>query len=935
MWRLSSRHSTAVEMEVVLAPALDLRYYAHLYTAICDHNMRSLTLMKNKLLRRDRQLSLEHFALRAAKAAACADFRTTFKIVKSLAGSSPKPLQSVLAKDGSLITQAELIKHRWRQHHAEVLSAVIVSSPYDACAAPDLSQNCAGGGVLDWVPSVTDVANILWSVDGSKALGPDGISARVLKAGGWVLLKHLHDIISASISQCRFPVPWRGRRLVNLHKKGDPKDCNNWRGLYVGDHAGKILSSVLAQQVLPSYVKFVGACQFGATPKMGVTLASHTLRSFLDVTRMQGLSSAVLYLDLSKAFDLAIREAILGMPEGLPEHRYLDYLRDIGLSDENIQLLVTTLREKGPALQQAGVSPVVIKLLNSLHSGAWCTLDGDDHVLSTRRGGRQGCLHGPTMFNMGYAMALSQVRQKLMSLNMCSGVRLRDNLPFWVSHSARFVPEAGKTSFHCGSLTSEVTFVDDQAFLMTATTPRRLRRVIARTLETVTSVFSNHGLNINFKQGKTELFVNFQGPSRSNSKYRAEIQAHHNTFPLPPNASADSVHVVSQYKHLGSLIDNDHRCNADTLARVNSAMCAYSPIAITVFGNPRFSVQVRLMLARSLVFSRLFQGIQAWSAVSLWSLKKLNTVYMRVLRRIAAKLRFDNSCGWSDCQVRTILNMPAVETHISQLRLGYLRQVLTSPVPQLRALLAVRDKDGLSLPWVQLVISDMRLLKSHLPFKLSALGDPSTDFGAWVHLITSYPAQWKQLVRNLASPVSVLDKHGSTPQLGSAQQNFACLECAHVNVQRTFFTQRALNMHLLTAHGRRSHIAQFIGPDNRCPVCHKTFALRYLAIAHASQSKPRSGAAVSCRQVIMSGSVERLSEEVLKPLVLEARRLRTTARRMGKSHVPAPWTAQRVRRLPPDDGDDSSQPQKRIRWTPVLCLPCDLGCQTSPGLRYW
>ena len=172
---------------------------------------------------------------------------------------------------------------------------------------------------------------------------------------------------------------------------------------------------------------------------------------------------------------------------------------------------------------------------------------------------------------------------------------------------------------------------------MTATTPRGLWRVITRTLETVTSVFRAHGLDINFKQGKTELFVNFQGSSRSKSKFRAEIQDHQNTFPLPPRASADSVHVVSQYEHLGSLIDNDHRGNADTLARVHSAMSAYSPIAISVFGNPQFSTQVRLMLARSLVFSRLFQGIQAWSAVSLWSLRKLSTVYMRVLRRIAAK----------------------------------------------------------------------------------------------------------------------------------------------------------------------------------------------------------------------------------------------------------------------------------------------------------
>ena len=76
---------------------------------------------------------------------------------------------------------------------------------------------------------------------------------------------------------------------------------------------------------------------------------------------------------------------------------------------------------------------------------------------------------------------------------------------------------------------------------------------------------------------------------------------------------------------------------------------------------------------------------------------------MRVLRRIAAKLRFDSSCGVNDRQVRVLLNMPAIEMLIAQLRLGYLRQVPTPSVPQLRALMAVRDKEGQPLPWVQLV----------------------------------------------------------------------------------------------------------------------------------------------------------------------------------------------------------------------------------------
>ena len=268
LWRLSTHHRSGVEIDMLLAPALNLYHYAHFYAALCDRSMRSLTVLKNKILRCDRQLSLKQFAHRAAKAAARSDFRTTFKIVKSPAGSSPKPLQSVSAKDGSLLTQAEHIKQRWRQHHAEVLSAVIVSSPYDSCPVPDLSQSGATCDTQDWSPFLADVANFLMSVDGSKALGPDGTSACVLRVGGRVLLEQLHDIISASISQCRFPVPWLGGRLVNHHMKGDPKDCNNWRGLHVGDHAGKILSSVLAQQVLPSYVKFVGPCQFGATPKM-------------------------------------------------------------------------------------------------------------------------------------------------------------------------------------------------------------------------------------------------------------------------------------------------------------------------------------------------------------------------------------------------------------------------------------------------------------------------------------------------------------------------------------------------------------------------------------------------------------------------------------------------------------------------------------------
>ena len=82
----------------------------------------------------------------------------------------------------SLLTDVDLMRDRWRQHHAEVLSATTAPPPE---VDVDMAQV--------WRPSCAAVRNIL----ARTAFLP-------------VVVLHLHDTISASISQCGFPVPWRG-----------------------------------------------------------------------------------------------------------------------------------------------------------------------------------------------------------------------------------------------------------------------------------------------------------------------------------------------------------------------------------------------------------------------------------------------------------------------------------------------------------------------------------------------------------------------------------------------------------------------------------------------------------------------------------------------------------------------------------------------------
>ena len=85
-----------------------------------------------------------------------------------------------------------------------------------------------------------------------------------------------------------------------------------------------------------------------------------------------GRSCCILFLDLAKAFDYALRESLMGWPQ------------DFNATSEQKSEL-----------------------------GSWFRYGHRDSVIVTRKGGRQGCVFGGIVFNMTYAMALGQVRVEL------------------------------------------------------------------------------------------------------------------------------------------------------------------------------------------------------------------------------------------------------------------------------------------------------------------------------------------------------------------------------------------------------------------------------------------------------------------------------------------------------------------------------------------
>eukprot|EP00959_Pyramimonas_sp_CCMP1952_P352226 7379998-Pyramimonas_sp.AAC.1 len=110
-------------------------------------------------------------------------------------------------------------------------------------------------------------------------------------------------------------------------------------------------------------------------------MTSLVVRSFLDLCSARCWSFFVLSVDLSKAFDYAIREVVMSwMPDAssasLEENRAL--LEKLGVPERASHRLAEWIGKTGGFLAFSGADPAVCELVTSLHHGAWFRLPGDE-----------------------------------------------------------------------------------------------------------------------------------------------------------------------------------------------------------------------------------------------------------------------------------------------------------------------------------------------------------------------------------------------------------------------------------------------------------------------------------------------------------------------------------------------------------------------------
>jgi len=82
-----------------------------------------------------------------------------------------------------------------------------------------------------------------------KALSADEVPAELLKAGGQTVLERMHRICVAIWETGEWPEEWTSSTFIPLPKKGDLKQCANYRTIALVSHASKIFLWIILERI--------------------------------------------------------------------------------------------------------------------------------------------------------------------------------------------------------------------------------------------------------------------------------------------------------------------------------------------------------------------------------------------------------------------------------------------------------------------------------------------------------------------------------------------------------------------------------------------------------------------------------------------------------------------------------------------------------------
>ena len=133
------------------------------------------------------------------------------------------------------LTEAEDIKKRWQEYTEELYKKDLHNPDIHDGVITHLEPD-----ILEW-----EVKWALGSITMNKASGGDGIPVELFQILKDDAVKVLHSICQRIWKPQQWPQDWKRSVFIPIPKKGNAKECSNYRIIALISHASKVVLKIL------------------------------------------------------------------------------------------------------------------------------------------------------------------------------------------------------------------------------------------------------------------------------------------------------------------------------------------------------------------------------------------------------------------------------------------------------------------------------------------------------------------------------------------------------------------------------------------------------------------------------------------------------------------------------------------------------------------
>ena len=167
--------------------------------------------------------------------------------------------------------------------------------------------------VPDLTLSTEGICNLLAQLDVHKAVGPDFITARILKETRHAIAPLLYTIFSSSLLTGVVPRDWRSANVIPIYKNGNHQDPVNYRPISLTSIVSKLFEKIVALHITNhlEHNATLYDLQHGFRRQRSCESQLLSLVHDLMVHSDCNIQTDLILMDLSKAFDRVPHERLL------------------------------------------------------------------------------------------------------------------------------------------------------------------------------------------------------------------------------------------------------------------------------------------------------------------------------------------------------------------------------------------------------------------------------------------------------------------------------------------------------------------------------------------------------------------------------------------------------------------------------------------------